>query len=296
MGPKVMELECVRYDVADGIATITLNRPERMNPFSEQATLDFIACVDAADADGEVRAVVVTGAGRCFSAGAELERGGNTFDYASWDEGVPEAMTSDGGEWRDGGGLATLRIYQSPKPFIAAFNGPAVGFGLTITFPMDIRIASTTAKFGVVFARRGIAIDAAGSWFLPRIVPMSWAAKWTLSGKNFGPDEALRGGLILSVHEPEELLPAAYELAKEITDWAAPVAVGLNRQLLWRMLGASHPMDAHRIDSKAITYLGTRPDAAEGVMSFLEKRPPAFKDSVPNDLPDFYPWWEEPEW
>lgn len=272
----------IAYEVAAGVATITLDRPDQLNAFTPTMQEELIAAFDAADADPEVRAVVVTGRGRAFCAGADLSQaGGETF--------------AGGGEGhRDGGGLVTLRMFRSTKPVIAAINGAAVGVGATMTLPMDVRLAADTARIGFVFARRGITPEAASSWFLPRIVGISRALEWTMTGRILPAAEALEGGLLRSVHPADELLPAAHALAREIADHAAPVSVALTRQMLWRMLGAAHPMEAHVVDSQAIASRGGSADAVEGVTSFLEKRPADFPLRVPDDLPPFYPWWEEP--
>ncbi len=246
--------EHIAYAVEDRVATITLNRPDRLNAFTATMCRELIAAFDLLDADDEVRAVVVTGAGRGFCAGADLAAGGETFSHAERVDGVH----------RDGGGLVTLRIFRSLKPVIAAVNGPAVGVGATMQLPMDIRLASTEARFGFVFARRGIVPEAASSWFLPRIVGISRALEWCATGRVFEAREALDGGLVRSLHEPDALLPAAYDLAREIADNAAPVSVALTRQLLWRMLGADDPMEAHKVDSRAIAARGASPDAARG--------------------------------
>jgi len=284
----------ISYAVDGPIATITLDRPDRLNAFTVRMQREMVAALDEIDADDRVRAVIVTGAGRGFCAGADLGGGGDTFNA--------DAQTGDGGaiecgrsemEHRDEGGLLTLRIFECTKPVIAAVNGPAVGIGVTMTLPMDIRLASTQSKFGFVFARRGIVPEAASSWFLPRIVGISRAAEWCYSGRVFGPDEALAGGLVRSVHGPDELLGAAQELAEEIAHNTSAVSVALTRAMLWRMLGESHPMAAHEVDSPGIAYLGKSADAREGVVSFLEKRPPQFTDTVTSDMPPFYPWWEE---
>jgi enoyl-CoA hydratase/carnithine racemase len=274
------EYEQIRYDVVDGIATVTLNRPDRLNAFTARMADELIDAFDRTDGDDAVRVVVLTGAGRGFCAGADLQGGGSTFSY-------PE----DGGVHRDRGGTVSLRIFESLKPVIAAFNGPAVGIGVTMTLPADIRLASTQARFGFVFARRGIVLEAASSWFLSRVVGISRAMEWTATGRVFGADEALAAGLVRSVHEPDELLPAAYALGREIADNTAPVSVALTRQMLWRMLGADNPMVAHRLDSRAVQDRGRSEDAKEGVNSFLEKRPARFPNRVSTDMPDFYPWW-----
>jgi enoyl-CoA hydratase/carnithine racemase len=287
--------ETILYDVEDGIATITLNRPERMNAFTPRMMLEMIAAFDATDADDAVKAVIVTGAGeRAFCAGADLASGGSTFDYGKQDNPTREGAKV-GGVYRDGGGRLTLRIYESLKPVIGAINGAAVGIGVTMQLPMDIRLASTSARFGFVFARRGITPEAASSWFLPRLVGMQQALEWCFTGRVFGAQEALDGGLVRSIHAPEALLPAARALAREIVDNTAPVSIALTRQLLWRMAGADHPMEAHRADSRAIMARGAQGDAREGVSSFLEKRGPAYPDKVSSDLPDIWPYWTDPE-
>jgi len=287
--------ETLLYSVEDGIATITLNRPDRMNSFTAQMMADLIAAFDATDADDAVGAVIVTGAGeRAFCAGADLGSGGSTFDYAKRGDSIREEAKV-GGVYRDGGGRATLRIFDSLKPVIAAVNGAAVGIGVTMQLPMDIRIASTTARFGFVFARRGITPEAASSWFLPRIVGISTALEWSYSGRVFGAEEAKERGLVRSLHAPEDLLPAARAIAREIIDNAAPVSIALTRQMMWRMLGAAHPMEAHKADSRAIMARGASADSKEGVTSFLEKRPAHYPNKVSIDLPDIWPEWVQPE-
>jgi len=283
-----MDFEQIRYEVADGVLTITLNRPERLNAFTETMLNELIAAFDASDADDDVRAVIVTGEGRGFCAGADLTGGGDTFD---WRE-----RAAAGDVPRDGGGRVVLRIYESLKPVIAAINGPAVGVGITMTLPVDIRLAADGAKIGFVFARRGIVPEAASSWFLPRLVGISQAMEWVATGRVFTADEALSGGLVRSVHAPDELLAAANELAREIADNTAPVSVALARQLMWRMLGAEHPMLAHRADSRAMFSRGQSGDAVEGVTSFLEKRPASYPDKVSAGWPDVFPHIEEQEW
>lgn len=291
--------ETIRYDVADGIATITLDRPDRLNAFNATMAQELIAAFDRSDADDRVRVVIVTGEGRGFCAGADLEAGADSFNYAVR-EGGP--VRADGSiDWshpdvRDTGGLVSLRIFNSLKPVIAAINGPAVGVGITMTLPMDIRIAAEGAKIGFVFARRGIVPEAASSWFLPRLVGISKAMEWCATGRVMLEDEALAGGLLRSVHAPDTLLDAARGIAREIADHTAPVSVSLTRQMLWRGLGLNHPMEAHRIDSRAVYARGRSADAGEGVTSFLEKRAPLYPDKVTQDMPGFYPWWEEPNW
>ncbi|MBL8361066.1 MAG: crotonase/enoyl-CoA hydratase family protein [Rubrivivax sp.] len=287
--PQTPDFETLRYAVDDGVATITLHRPERLNAFTSRMRDELIAAFDRTDADDAVRAVIVSGAGRAFCAGADLGAGGNTFDA---DKRGSEVV-SVGGVPRDGGGLVTLRIYESLKPVIGAINGDAVGIGVTMQLPMDIRLASNTARFGFVFARRGITPEAASSWFLPRLVGMQTALEWCMTGRLIPAQEALERGLVRSVHASDELLPAAQALAREIAQHTAPVSVAITRQMLWRMAGAPHPMHAHRIDSRAITSRGKSPDVREGVTAFLEKRPARFPQQVSADLPDFMPWWNE---
>lgn len=279
----------IRYDVDDHIATITLHRPERLNAFTGTMMRELIAAFDLADADDDVRAVIVTGSGRAFCAGADLSSGGDTFARGGSD------VQTDAGVPRDGGGMTALRIFESTKPVIGAINGPAVGVGITMTLPMDIRLASTTARIGFVFARRGIVPEAASSWFLPRVVGISQALEWTYSGRVFEADEALAGGLVRSVHPPAELLPAARAIAADIAEHSAPVSVALTRQMMWRMLGAPHPMHAHRADSRAILARGRSADVREGVTSFLEKRSAVYTDRVSDGLPDVFPDWVDPQ-
>jgi enoyl-CoA hydratase/carnithine racemase len=281
-----LDFEQIRYEVADGVLTITLNRPERLNAFTETMMNELIAAFDASDADDDVRAVIVTGEGRGFCAGADLAKGGDTFD---WRE-----RAAAGDVPRDGGGRLVLRIYDSLKPVIAAINGPAVGVGITMTLPMDIRLAADGAKIGFVFARRGIVPEACSSWFLPRLVGISQAMEWVATGRVFDADEALHGGLVRSIHAPDDLLTHAHALAREIADNTAPVSVALARQLMWRGLGATHPMTAHRADSRAMFARGQSADAVEGVTSFLEKRPASYPDRVSDGLPDL--GLEEPQW
>ncbi len=284
-----MTYEQIAYEVADNVATITLDRPERLNAFTSRMMHELIDAFDHSDADDEVRAVVVTGRGRGFCAGADLGGGAETFAHGGSD------VSNDSGVIRDGGGILTLRIYNSLKPVIAAINGAAVGVGVTMTLPMDIRMVSTGARIGFVFNRRGINPEACSSWFLPRLVGMQTAAEWVYTGRLLTADDVVAGGLARSAHGPEELLPAAYSLAKEIAENCAPVSVTLSRQLMWRMLTADHPMEAHRADSRAINSRGKSADAAEGVTSFLEKRPAVFPLGVSDNLPDVFPDWLEPE-
>ena len=286
--------ETLAYELEDGVATITLNRPDKLNAFNTQMMKDLIAVFDVTDADDAVKAVIVTGAGRGFCAGADLSAGGETFDYDKRG-GEDQAARQRDGVQRDGGGLVSLRIYDSLKPVIAAVNGPAVGVGVTMQLPMDIRLASTEARFGLVFARRGLNPEAASSWFLPRLLGVQTALEWCYTGRVFSAQEALDRGLVRSLHAPDELLPAARALAREIVENTAPVSIAITRQLIWRMAGAPHPMDAHRADSRGIQIRGAMADAREGVMSFLEKRPPVFPNQVSTDLPDIWPHWDAPE-
>jgi enoyl-CoA hydratase/carnithine racemase len=280
-----MEFEEIRYDVDDHVLTITLNRPERLNAFTPTMGRELIEAFDRADADDDVRAVIVTGEGRGFCAGADLGAGGSTFDWRDrqTDDEVP----------RDGGGVVALRIFDSTKPVIAAINGPAVGVGITMTLPMDIRLAAEGAKIGFVFARRGIVPEACSSWFLPRVVGVSQAMEWVATGRVFSAEEALAGRLVRSVHPQAELLQAARALAAEISA-SAPVSVAVARRLLWTMLGAAHPMEAHRADSRAMLARGQSDDAREGVTSFLEKRDAVFTDRVSDGLPELFPGRRKP--
>ena len=283
------EFSQIQYGVSENIATITLNRPEKLNAFTNKMLHEIIAAFDLTDADDSVRAVIVTGAGRAFCAGADLSLGGETFSRGGSDvQGV-------GGVPRDGGGLVSLRIFNSKKPVIGAINGPAVGVGVTMTLPMDIRLASNTSKFGFVFTRRGIVTEACSSWFLPRVVGISRATEWVFTGRMVSPDEAKGSGLVRSVHAPEDLLTAARAIAAEIALNTAPVSVSLSRQMLWRMLGASHPMEAHRAESRGIMQRGNSADAREGVTSFLEKRAANFTMKVSSDTPEIFPEWQDPE-
>ena len=285
--------ETLGYGVEDGVATITLNRPDKLNAFNTQMMKDLIAAFDVTDGDDAVKAVIVTGAGRAFCAGADLSAGGETFDYDKRGGEDRAARTREGVQ-RDGGGLVSLRIFDSLKPVIGAINGPAVGVGVTMQLPMDIRMASTEARFGLVFARRGLNPEAASSWFLPRLVGVQTGLEWCYTGRVFPAQEAFDRGLVRSLHAPDELLPAARALAREIVENTAPVSIALTRQLLWRMAGAAHPMEAHRADSRGIQTRGAMADAREGVMSFLEKRPPSFPNKVSSDLPDIWEHWSAP--
>jgi enoyl-CoA hydratase/carnithine racemase len=290
-----VEYTQVDYEVgSDGVATLTLDRADKLNAFTPTMLFEMIDAFDRIDEDDAVRAVVVTGRGRAFCAGADLSAGGATFDRDA--RGQVGGEGADRGAPRDGGGLLTLRIFQSLKPVIAAINGPAVGIGITMTLPMDIRMAADDARVGFVFARRGIVPEAASSWFLPRLVGMSTALEWCYRGDVFDVAEAHEAGLIRSLHPADELVAAARELASLIATNASPVSIALTRQMMWRMQGADHPVEAHRIDSAAIYERGRSADALEGVTSFLEKRQANFPLTVSEDMPSLYPWWTEPEY
>jgi enoyl-CoA hydratase/carnithine racemase len=285
--------EQILYRVEDRILTLTLNRPDKLNAFTATMMHELIDAFDRADADDGVRVVVITGAGRGFCAGADLSAGGSTFDGRA--QGGAEGDGDGPPVRRDGGGLVTLRIFRSLKPVIAAVNGPAVGVGATMQLPMDVRLASTEARFGFVFSRRGVVPEACSSWFLPRVVGISKASEWVMTGRVFSAQEAYGARLVSGLYEPDELLPAAYALAREVADNTSAMSVALSRQMLWRMLGEDHPMAAHRIDSRGIAYMGASADAYEGVQSFLEKRPPEFTMKPSTDMPDYFPWFTEPE-
>ena len=280
--------EHIELEIADGIATIWMNRPDKMNAFTELMRYEIIDALDHTDADDDVRAVIFTGRGRAFCAGADLSSGEGTFSRGGSDimgrNGVP----------RDGGGTVSLRIYESKKPVIGAINGAAVGVGVTMTLPMDIRLASTAAKFGFVFSRRGIVPEAASSWFLPRLVGISQAMEWVASGEVFPAEEAMAGGLVRSVHEPDDLLPAAYALARRLTESSSPVSIAVARKMMWRMLGADHPMAAHKVDSRGILERGRSEDVKEGINSFFEKRAPQFPDKVSDGLGTIFSDWDDP--
>ncbi len=281
-----MDFQDIRYEVADQVLTITLNRPDRLNAFTATMGRELIEAFDQADAEDDVRAVIVTGEGRGFCAGADLGSGGDTFDWRSLQEGddVP----------RDTGGQVSLRIFASTKPVIAAINGPAVGVGITMTLPMDVRLAADDARMGFVFTRRGIVPEACSSWFLPRVVGISRAMEWSATGRVFPAQEALEAGLVRSLHPAGELLEAANALAREIADNTAPVSVAVARRLMWTMLGADHPMAAHRADSRGMFARGQSADAREGIASFLEKRAACFPDRVSEGLPDVFAGRQEP--
>ena len=284
-----MSFSQIHYEVEDAVCTVTLNRPDRLNAVTSTMLGELREAWDRADADDAVRAVIVTGAGRAFCAGADLGAGGTTFVYR---RASARGRATSAEDHRDGGGTVTLRIFDMKKPVIAAINGPAVGFGITLTLPMDVRIASTAARIGFVFARRGVVPEACSTWFLPRLVGISQAAEWVYTGRVFGADEALAARLVSRVVAPEALLPTARQLALEIAQNTSAVSVTLARQMMWKLLGADHPAEAHRLDSLAMFWTGRSADAREGISAFLEKRPARFTLRPSADLPPFYPWWQ----
>lgn len=291
-----MPYETLLTDLDNGVFTVTLNRPEKLNAFTGQMMVDLINVFDEADANDDIRVVIMTGADRAFCAGADLSAGAETFDYDNRADLSGRIGKTETAPARDGGGRVTLRIFDCKKPVIAAVNGAAVGVGVTMQLPMDIRIASDKARFGFVFSRRGICPEACSSWFLPRLVGIQQALEWTYSGRVFSADEALAGGLVKEVVPHDQLLTRANEIAREIADNTSALSVALTRQMMWRMLGAAHPMDAHIADSRGVYEMGRSADAKEGVMSFLEKRQPTFPGKVTKDLPNLFPYWEDPEY
>jgi enoyl-CoA hydratase/carnithine racemase len=283
----MIEFEQIRFDVSDRIATVTLCRPQALNAFTPQMGAELLEAFDRTDADDDIRAVIVTGEGdRGFCAGADLSAGAATFAQDASEDDVEAPL--------DPGGLVALRIFHSRKPVIGAINGAAVGIGATLTLPMDIRLASTSARFGFVFARRGLVPEGASSWFLPRIVGISRALEWSYSGRLLSAEEAREGGLIRSVHPSTDLVPAAQTLAMTLTESSSPVSITLTRHMMWRMLGAEDPIKAHRIDSRALQALGDTADVHEGITSFLERRPPQFTSRVSTDIPAMFDDWFEP--
>jgi enoyl-CoA hydratase/carnithine racemase len=292
-----MDLRHIRYELAEGIATITLDRPEKLNAASGLMIAELLAAFDIADADDAVGALIVTGAGRAFCSGADLTRGDTAFVAAR-----TEALGAGGEdvysreEAREPGGVLALRLYRLNKPVIAAINGGCAGFGASLSLPMDIRLASETARFGFVYARRGMVPEVGSSFFLPRIVGIAKALEWCYAGRLVDAHEALRERLVTGVFAPDELIPAARRLAREIIDNAAPVSIALTRQMLWRGLEMSHPMEAHRIESRGTYARARADDVHEGIRAYMEKRPPHFPGKVSRDMPDFYPWWSEPDY
>ncbi|WP_433622195.1 enoyl-CoA hydratase-related protein [Nocardia sp. CA-120079] len=280
-----MSYEFIEYSTDDGIATVEFNRPDRLNAFTRAMGREVIDAMDRIDSDDDVRVAVFTGRGRAFCAGADIGDGAGVFE-----RGADEPF--DMARHADYGGYLARRLFDSTKPLIAAINGAAVGVGATATLPMDVRLASSAARFGFVFARRGIVPESCSSWFLPRIVGISQAAEWVFTGRVFDADEACRAGLVRSVHPPEDLLPAAYRLAREMREATSPVAVAISRRMLWQMFGTGSPELAHEIDSRGIHFLGRSADCAEGVEAFLEKRPPRFPMRVSSDLPEYMKAWQ----
>jgi enoyl-CoA hydratase/carnithine racemase len=293
-----MTFATIRYEVEDRIATITLARPDKLNAIDSRMIADLLAALDRIDTDDAVRAVIVTGEGRAFCSGADLSRGEDAFVPTSQQgRDVPEGESAYDQEWaREPGGRVALRIFALTKPIIAAINGGCAGAGATLPLPMDVRLASDTAKFGFVFARRGMVPEVCSSWFLPRLVGISTALEWCCSGRMVGAEEALAAGLVRAVLPPDQLMGEARRLAREMTEQSAPVSIALTRQMLWRGLGMAHPMEAHRVESRGIYALARHPDAAEGVRAFLEKRVPEFPGKISSDMPDYYPWWTEPDY
>ncbi|WP_398474641.1 crotonase/enoyl-CoA hydratase family protein [Tardiphaga sp.] len=292
-----MAYETILYSVEEQILTITLNRPEKLNAYNATMQAEMIDAFDKADADDNVRAIIITGAGRGFCAGADLSSGADTFDRDA--RRGPVKRHADGKVdysdemVRDGGGQVTLRMFKCLKPVIGAINGPAVGIGATMQLAMDIRIASENARFGFVFSQRGIVPEAASSWFLPRIVGISQALEWCYSGRVFPAQEALAGRLVSKVVPHDDLIPTARALAKTFMEKTAPVSIALIRQMMWRLSATDDPMEAHKIDSRGIYARGRSEDVKEGVVAFLEKRPAEFKNKVSTDMPDYFPWWDE---
>jgi enoyl-CoA hydratase/carnithine racemase len=278
-----MEYETIIYEVEDKILTITLNRPERLNAFNGQMSSELHNALDRADADDNVKAIIFTGAGRGFCAGADLSSGNETFDYESDGRGIHP----------DGGGVLTLRLFECLKPVISACNGPAVGVGATMQCAMDIRMASDKARYGFVFSKRGIVPEACSSWFLPRCVGINTALEWAYSGRIFDAQEALEKRFVRSVHKENDLMPAARDLAHEFAEQTSSISITMIRHMMWKMMGADHPMEAHKIDSRGVYFTGKSEDAHEGVQSFLEKRPAEFPGKVSTDMPEFFPWWEQ---
>jgi enoyl-CoA hydratase/carnithine racemase len=285
-----MNLTQIQYEVKNSVALVTLNRPDHLNAFTPTMREELIRIFAEADGEDEVRAVVVTGAGKAFCAGADLASGGSTFDRA-YQDGQPVSLS----QHRDGGGRVALAVFNCRKPVIAAINGPAVGVGITMTLPMDLRIAAAEAKIGFVFARRGVVPEACSSWFLPRIVGIAKAAELVYTGRVFRAADEAGSGLFNYVLPKEAVLPKALAIAREIAENTAPVSITLSKAMLWHGLGESDPQSAHLIDSRCFCWAGRQKDAYEGVQSFLEKRAPKFTLKVSRDLPDFYPWWKEPK-
>ncbi|MET4484300.1 crotonase/enoyl-CoA hydratase family protein [Bradyrhizobium sp. F1.13.3] len=295
-----MAYQTLKYELEEQILTITLNRPERLNACTAIMQNELIDAFDRVNREDDARVVIVTGEGRAFCAGADLSSGADTFDRDA--RRGPVKRRADGSvdysdpDISDAGGQITLGIFNCLKPVIAAVNGPAVGMGVTMQLAMDIRVASEAARFGFVFSQRGIVPEGGSSWFLPRIVGIAQALEWCYTGRVFSAEEALACGLVSKVVPPDHLVATARTLAREIIEKTAPVSIALIRQMMWRMLGADHPMEAHKIDSRGIYARGRSADGKEGVLAFLEKRPAVFKERVTKDMPDYFPWWTEREY
>ena len=284
-----MDYQDIRYNVANHILTLTLHRPERMNAWTLRMKDEMLHALARANADDDIRVIVVTGEGKAFCAGMELVRPeGNIFGYD-----IPQGDELNINEIRDSGGELSLALYNSNKPVVAAINGAAVGIGITMTLPMDFRIAAEGAKLGFVFSQRGIVPEACSSWFLPRVVGMQQALEWVLSGDIFTAEEGKEAGLIRSLHPKESVLEAAYALAEKLMRKSSPTAVALARKMLWRNPNFDHPMHAHQIDSRLMYITSERMDGRDGFGAFLEKRDPVFTAKVSSDLPET-PFWPEP--
>ncbi|CAM3305841.1 crotonase/enoyl-CoA hydratase family protein [Nocardioides dubius] len=286
-------MQTTLYSVDDRIATITLNRPERLNAFTDEMEAELIELFDRIDADDDVRVVIITGAGRGFCAGMDVSDAGDAFVAWRTSSTAPtgtqfDVAGDDLPRRRDGGGRVVLRMFECRKPIIAAINGAAVGVGATMILAADLRLASTNAKFGYVFNQRGVIPESCSSWFLPRLVGMQTALEWVFTGRIFDATAAFSSGLLRSVHPADELIGAATELAREIAENTSPVSTALARQLLWRMQGAEHPMVAHHAESLGINLRGVSADGQEGFASFVERRPARFADSVAHGLPDLF--------
>ncbi|MFV0643545.1 MAG: crotonase/enoyl-CoA hydratase family protein [Sphingomonadaceae bacterium] len=298
-----MSFETILYDVNDRVATLTLNRPDKFNAMNPLMQKEIEDALDLADQDDAVRALIITGAGKGFCGGADLSSGADIFNKDKKVEGRDVSARNPDGTFnyssdaaRDGGGKLAMRLFNSLKPVIGAINGAGVGIGASMLLPMDIRIASEKGRLGFVYARRGIVFECCSSWFLPRVVGISKALELSFSGRILSADELKEVGLVSEVTTQENLLPRAQEIAREIADHTAPVSIALMRQMAWRSLGMDHPMEAHKIESRGICTRGASPDAKEGVASFIEKRLPDFPCTVSKDMPDYFPWWQEPEY
>jgi enoyl-CoA hydratase/carnithine racemase len=288
-----MTYETIRYEAEGPILTLTLNRPEKLNAYTAQMGAELADAIVSADEDDDIRAVILTGEGRGFCAGADISAGAGSFDTSEGGAGAKNFGGAETRRLRGAGGGFVGALFNAKKATIAAFNGPAVGVGITLALPTDIKIASSAARFGFVFARRGLVPEAGSAWFLPQLVGLSQALRWCLTGRLFDADEALKGGLVSEVTAPEDLMARAREIAREIAETTAPVSIALTRQMLWRFSGAPDPFGLLAIDGAFAMKLGGGPDVKEGVGAFLEKRPPNFPGRVSADMPAGYPWWKE---